>query len=1239
MYLKRLELQGYKSFARKTEFVFDRGITAIVGPNGSGKSNIADAVRWAVGETRMSRLRAKVTDDLIFAGSDSRARLGMAQVSMTLDNSDGTLPIRYSEVTVERRAYRDGQNEYLINGTKVRLRDIVELLAGGGLTRDAYTVIGQGLVDTALSLSPQDRRALIDVAAGIRPLQDKRDRALAQLEETRSNLTRVRDIAAEIAPRLRRLEKQAERARQGAQIARELTEALKTWYGYQWHVGQQALRDARARSRAAREALAQRRQTVATLEQRIESRRDREEAQADALNDLREQRAKLRSQYETVRRDLAVRQERITLLQRRQQELTQEIAELQTQRDEQQRQLRETEATLARLNEQCAQLETQTESIRREQADAQQRKAEYQAALKDAQQKAFETASTLTEIRNKLSTLRERREELMRERTSQQNAVADLTTEVDNGQAKLDEARQQVEKHEHALEQLRHDREEWQATLDTATARLEALSDEAGNARRRLERLQARHEALAEMRETGDADAAGAQAVLDARDELGGIIGHVVSLIHAPAEFETAIEAALGPLLHAIVVETWADAQRAIVWLQANQAGRVTFIVSSYHAHLGTMKHENWPSAVGQDGILSHSHFQSRGASKQAEEETRRKEGVSSAVQQMEGVVGLASGVVDCEPEYEPLVQRLLGQTVIVDTLETASKVPPNALSCVTLDGTVVRPSDRITGGAIQTQVLRRERLWRELPAQIQAAEAETDRLEKQRAEVRTLVETVTHRLKETGVKLRQAEAAHTEAQTAVEQAQRDIEALQREIGWRRGVVEQRSEEIQAIEDRIEELQSQLKHTEPIHTDAQSRVTAWQAQLDELEAEMLRDELAEAEKRLAVAQRDRQNLQDRQQNLRTTLTGTHRQIEGKQNQIDTLSQENSELGTRIQALTAEEGRLSEELDALDAEIAPVEEALRTMRREGRNLEREVARARDQLRLAETEVSEVNLEAQRCEDRLTTLRDKIADDLELTAVGEELPQQLALELEGETDVLPVVAEIPDGLEQRVKQLRRQLRQVGAASPEIIAEYEETKKRHDFLTSQIADLEEAADDLRAVASELTEVMTERFTATFEEISEAFEKYFKQLFGGGEAHLSLIEDEEMGSSASSGGSSPGLDIIARPPGKRSQSLALLSGGERALTAVALLFSLLQVSPTPFCVLDEVDAMLDEANIGRFRSALEGLAEETQFIIITHNRGTIHAADTIYGISIGDEGVSQAISLKLDELEPMPA
>lgn len=1194
MYLKHLELQGYKSFARKTQFAFDHGITAVVGPNGTGKSNIADAVRWALGETRMSRLRASVTDDLIFHGSDSRARLGMAQVAMTLDNSDETLPIDYSEVTIERRAYRDGQSEYLINGTKVRLRDITELLAAGGLTRDTYSVIGQGLVDTVLTLRPRERRALIDVAAGIRPLQDKRDRALSRLEETRDNLTRVRDIVAEVAPRLRRLEKQAERAHQGAQIAEELAEVLKTWYGYQWHAGQQALREARAAAETARQTLAQRRQSVEVLEARIESRRDREEAQADALSGLREQRAELRGRYEAARRDLAVRQERLSLLQRRREELIQEIDDLQTQRDAQRHQLAQAEATLAQLAEQCSTLETQLASIQEQQATIQQSKVEYEFALKGARRKALEAASTLAENRNRLETLNERQEELARERTDQAHAVGDLEAQIDNRQAALGNAGRRADEHAQTLQELAHQQSTCQASLDQASTRRETLREQADEARRRLERLEARRDALAEMRKADGGDGAGTQSLLDA-GELG-IIGRVASLIRVPAKYETAIEAALGSNLQAVVVETWADAQQAITWLQVNEAGRATLFV------LQGPSESQEPTETDRAGIL-----------------------------------GTAADLVDYDPAYRSLVQRLLGRIVIVETIAAVPQGPLSSHVFVTLDGTVVHSFGQITGGTIDAKVLRRERLWRELPDQIQAVEAEIGQLSEEQADAGRSVEALTRRLAAIDSNIAQTEAAQAEARRTVETAQRDIETTEREIAWRREVLERREEELHAVQDRVNDIEDGLTQTQALHEDAQRRVESLQAQLSELEADALRDEQSEFEKQLALARRDQQNQQTRQQDLRTALAGVEQQVASKQTQVDSLAAETHELQVHIKTIGEDEHRLADELDALEAEIAPAEDTLRAMRREGRNLEREATRARDLLRQAETDVSEANLDVQRREDRLTALRDKIADDLDLAAVSEALPQQLTLTLDGEREILPAVTQVPEGLERRVNQLRRQLRQVGSASPEIIDEYEATKERYDFLTSQTEDLEEAAADLRAVAGELTEVMTERFEATFSEVAAAFEKYFKKFFGGGEAHLSLAEEDDT--SSGSGHNEPGLEIAARPPGKRSQSLALLSGGERALTAVALLFSLLEVSPTPFCVLDEVDAMLDEANVGRFRSTLEELAPETQFIIITHNRGTIQAADTVYGVSMSDESVSQAISLKLDALEPVPA
>ena len=1194
MYLKRLELQGFKSFARKTEFIFGPGITAIVGPNGSGKSNIADAIRWAIGETRMSQLRAKVTEDLIFAGSDGRARLGMAQVTMVLDNSDGTLPIDYAEVTIVRRAYRDGQNEFLLNGTKVRLRNIVELLSAGGLTRDGYVIIGQGMVDAALTLRPEERRALIDVAAGLRPMQQKRDRALAKLDETQANLTRVYDVLTELEPRLKRLERQAERARQRAELARELKTALQTWYAYRWHREREAVAQARREVEAARQALAHQQASVRQLEARIATGRQEEESQSQALASLRQQHAELQARYESLRRELAVQQERVSWLTRRREELAQEIEALNGRREAQLGELQQLEARETALETRAGELSAQLEAVRGEIAAREQEASELRQALERERHAMLELTTQLSANRRHLEELKQRRERAEQERRAQEQAAAELRQMLQERQQALEATRAREAQLGAQIAALEEEMIRTQERLREETTRQEELRRALSAARNKLEALEAQRKALAEMREE---QADGAQAILAARGKLGGVIGRLASLIRVPQPYEVAIEAALGPLLHAVVVETTRDAQRALEWLRAREGGRATLI---------PLEAPGVPTTLENERALP---------------ETQ---------QEPQALIGVAADFVTCSTRYRSLVQRLLGNVLLVSNIEAALRLRERLTlpwRIVTLDGVVLEPSGGLTGGGAVPGRLARERAWRELPEQIAQAKWEVAQLQGDAAECNAACSALSKYLAALELRLRDRERERSRLQGTAAGLRQELEATTREAAWHAEMARERAEEVQALDEEMTRLQADIETQEAERQTKETHIAALEAQLQTLEFEALRHKMVELEKEQALLEQQREGERQRQAELRHELEALDAQLAARQQQRREIELELQQLAADVATHSAQESALAEKLQALEAEIRPAEERVEALRRRDRELEEEIARARSALRQAEVRLSEAQLELQRLEDRMHALREKIADDVELAAIDPDLPRQLMLQLTTEAAPLPTVTELPVGLEERIRTLRAQLRNLSGASPELLAEYEATKERYDFLASQAADLEEAAADLRRLAQELTETMSERFQETFDAVAKAFSEHFTRLFGGGQARLQLLTPEgEQGEA--------GLEIRVRLPGKRTQSLNMLSGGERALTAVALLFALLQASPTPFCVLDEVDAMLDEANIGRFRTVLEELAEKTQFVVITHNRGTIEAASAIYGISMGEKGVSQALSLRPDEV-----
>jgi len=1031
MRLKRLELQGYKSFASRTEFVFPTGITAIVGPNGSGKSNIADAIRWVLGEQSLRLMRGKSTTDMIFTGSKRRPRSGMAEVLLTLDNDDGWLPVEFSEVTIGRRAFRSGESEYLLNNNRIRLRDLSDLLAESGLSQRTYAVIGQGLIDTALSLRPQERRTLFEEAAGIAIYRARREEALGRLEETARNLDRVRDILGEITPRLKRLEQQAERFQEYERLAAHLERLLRAWYGYHWGQAQEALKVARERAHALEELLAGRRQELDAVSGALDELRHRQTDLRASLRDAYRRIADLHDQADAVQRELATLTERSRLLAAQHEEVLAELPALQAQREAQSQRVEQARAQAAALRERVA---TQEAQVSRMESDL--------AALR---RRAAEGGSR---------------------------------------------------------------REQFQSELAALRARQKDLEASVGQARTACMRLEAEQELLAQLRDEASGFSEGARALL--RTGLPGVVGLLSQLLQVPAEWEQAVEAALGTRAQALVVRDWAAVELARQSLGAEE--RVVLLP------LSELRAQGGPAPAG-------------------------------ALR--------AADVVHSAAEIRPAIEALLGQTWLVGDLAAAQalrdRLSPGA-QCVTRAGEVVSADGAVTLGAAGG-VLARERAWRELPARMEAARSRRDELESE---------------------LGRVAQALAELEAARQQAEREAAEASNRL-------------VQAEAGPLGKARTEL---------------ALARQAAESQLALLRRETAELER-------------------------IETQLSARQKRAEELAAGQAASGERLARLRQESTRFEQELADVRARIGPAEETLNGLSRQQEEAEARERQVRMQVRQMEEQVSRAQLEAVRCQDALDRLQERIREELGLVEleVAEQVTVQTPLPLHPLVSRLPVVEQLPEGLEVEIQRLKARLHQLGPVNPAALQEYEEAAGRHRFLSEQLQDLEQASARLREVIDELNQKMEQSFLETFQAIAAAFEEFFARLFNGGSGRLELLEAENL--------LDAGVDIIARPPGKRTQGLAMLSGGERALTAAALIFAILSVRATPFCVLDEVDAMLDEANVVRFRTVLEELSARTQFIVITHNRGTVEAADTAYGISMGSDGVSQVVSLRLEGRE----
>jgi chromosome segregation protein len=1279
MKLRHLELQGYKTFASKAEFVFPTGVTAIVGPNGSGKSNVADAVRWVLGEQTYSVLRGKRTEDMIFAGSEQRPRAGMAEAFLTLDNSDGWLPVEFSEVVVGRRAYRSGENEYLLNGSRVRLKDVIELLGASGLARRTYTVIGQGLVDQALSLRPEERRTLFEEAAGISLYQSKRDETLRKLDDSQRNLERVRDILAEIGPRLRTLQRQAERSQQYERLADELRELQRTWYGFHWSRAQETLHVARQAAEAQAKTLDERQSELESLSGRLDELHEEQSALRAKLVEWQRQSAALHSQAEAVQRELAVLTERARLLKQQQAELVAETQPLQAQRAAQAERVTQAEAELAALSQQLAARQAQIAAAQEALAARQAQREALAQTRRAAQDSAFQLATEASDRRNRRAQLAERKSELEREQDGHTAEQAKLQTELDAQRQTLAEIESDIAALVAQGNALKVQADAQAAEIAACQKRQAELEDDLTLARAAETELRARHEALGQLRADMVGFDAGAREVLNAR--LPGVRGALASLIQVSAEWERAVEAALGADAQAIVVDDWSVVEA----VSKRGLGRATLLPLAPLRDLASQRararREQAEQQRRQRALAEERQRQQRETLQQRQREWREQierrqreldqvrpwwrklvdqlfnhdsalltdfaagpklddillsdlTGEHPPVSTSSESLPFAASVVTRDEAIRPAIEALLGDVLLADDLAQAQRLlpqlPPGA-RIVTRAGEVVRHSGAATVGGADASgagtlgLLAREREWRVLPDQLAAAQqrvsnieaargreaARQAALERERATILSGLDEVARRVR-----------SRSQERDVLGRA---AERLDQQIKWQEALVKQTQAELDALADKDTGLAAELLSLAEQQQTAEQDILSADAQLAALPLEELAAQVTQLQTAAAVAGQAAQGQQTIVRNERGALAQLDAQIAARSARTGQLGRESAALESQLEAQRAGAAESYGKIAELDTQLQPAQAQLARLEAEQQMIESQERTARSRLHELESRHNAAMLEAGRREDEVNALHARIDEDLGLVELEMgEATGPVPLPLRPIVEELPAVSELPEGIETEIQRRKAQLHRIGPISPEVQAEFKETQERHAFLTTQNADLEQAIASLNQVIAELDELMRKSFLETFEAIAAEFKQTFTRIFGGGSAKLVLADPDNL--------TTTGIDISARPPGKRQQGLALLSGGERALTAAALLFAILKVRPTPFCFLDEVDAALDEANIGRFRDMLKELSASTQFVVITHNRGTIEAADTIYGISMGGDSASRALSLKLE-------
>lgn len=1177
MYLKSIEMQGFKSFADKTKVVFDRGVTAVVGPNGSGKSNITESLRWALGESSAKSLRGGKMPDVIFAGTENRNPLNFASVVVTLDNSSGFIVNKNKEIKVERHIYRSGDSEYLIDGQKVRLRDIHDLFMDTGLGRDSFSIISQGRVEAIFNSKPEERRAIFEEAAGVLKYKTRKKETESKLAQAQGNLDRLDDIIYELDNQVKPLEKQAQTAKKFLELDGQRKELYLDVLVAQLSLGKDKLSEKEAELESVkteltsyykqRSELEQENQSLKEKRHRLSVQLDREQAVlldvTKLISDL-ERKIEVHklesSQNESSRQEAQARLE--NLLTRREQ--------LEEQIEQKQGVLEQLENSLSSLKEDIAAVDREISYFSEDPDQVLDHLREQYVAL---MQEEAEASNRLTKIQqdiaNQISLSESKSEDLAR-----------LQTEKQTAQEELDKSRKSLEEADHELRQLleryqtkKSELDQVQATYQSEQGRLFDLLDQ-------LKGKQARQSSLEAILKNHSNFYAGVKAVLQEAPSLGGIIGAVSEQLTFDTRYQTALEIALGGASQNVIVEDEATAKRAIAFLKEKRQGRATFLP------LTTIK----PRQLSGQQI--------------------------SLLESSDGFLGLASDLVTYQPNLDVIFQNLLGTIAIFDTIDHANKAARATkfqVRMVTMDGAEIRPGGAFAGGSnrnnsttfikpeldallgeiaeLSSQLQEQESLVAAKKTSLDQttealetikAEGEEARLNQQSARIHQ--EQADNRLAQLSVQydLQMSQVSPTILTELDEEATKEAANVQA-LNEKKIALEQQINQVRDNRDSIQESLQKLQTKKGQLTLVQAEATS-QLRFEQIDLRRLQEEKATTEKDIAI-------LEDLINQKVVALEDTT--IELLEEQLQAASDKQSQTN---QILI----RLKFELEDIDGQFEDLEERLQQARTKNDDLIRKQAK----------------LEAD-CEQAGDTLR---------TLLG-NLTEHFKLSFEAAQSQAKAVENLASA-EQNLKNLERAIRALGQVNLDAIEQYDEVNNRLTFLNEQRTDILSARDLLLDTIHEMDDEVKERFKVTFEAIRESFKQTFKQMFGGGSADLILTENDIL---------TAGVEISVQPPGKKIQSLNLMSGGEKALSALALLFSIIRVKTIPFVILDEVEAALDEANVKRFGDYLNRFDKESQFIVVTHRKGTMAAADAIYGVTMQESGVSKIVSVKLKDMEKL--
>ena len=1179
MYLKSLEVHGFKSFANKMVFEFHNGITAIVGPNGSGKSNVADAVRWVLGEQSAKQLRGAKMEDVIFAGTEMRKPLGFAYVAITINNEDHKLPVPYDEVKIARRVYRSGESEYLLNGTSCRLKDVQEILFDTGIGKEGYSIIGQGQIDKILSGKPDERRELFDEAAGIVKYKKRKAAAEKNLEEEKQNLVRIEDILSELSKQVSPLERQAAKAKEYLKYRDELKNLDINMFLMEYErTGSELLETGRKKEIADND--------LDTAKVSLEESKNQYESFEKQLNNLEtvieEETAELsekKVQYNNYENNIKVLNEQINAIYQNEKHYKEQIENFNMRKSAFEKELEDYNTQLKKNNEEIVKAEKAKEENEIKLKELSEKIAAGQKEIdqcRNSMMEALNEASGIKAEENRLKTLLEqnniKKAEFTQRVIKNKSDAAVFNETMEREKAVLDDVSEKIAK-------LNTTNQEIKQTIAELDSKKENLDKEHRDVQQKFHIENSRLSSLKNMAERYDGFGQSIRRVMEQKEKNSGIIGVVADIIKVQKEYEIAVETALGGSIQNIVTEDVQTAKDMIQYLKKNKYGRATFL---------PLTNVKAKQEIQAEGIMG-----------------------------QKGVIGIASSLVSTDSRFEGLVKYLLGRFIVVDNIDNAVVIAEkyhHTIRIVTKEGDLLNPGGSMSGGAFKNSnnLLGRRREMEDL-------EAETGKLK-----------------------------------TRLSGIEEELGSI---VSGRQRIVEKSAANEKIIQELIlKQNTARINYDRALSDYKENEDKLSFIHLEARETEKRNDELKQALEQVGLKLSDNNGKNKSYEDTITLLNG---QLGGWHKLEESISQENSAFMLEITSLESRRSFISENTGRVKQEIADIEKGIEEAVLNSSSTSQRVLGKQQEIADVQTGIENIKSCINKLSDGLVKRKEErvelsqkhkncLAKREELASLVNELDkecfrlnnqkEQLDEKINSYTSYMWEQYELTyhsaealktnsslsfNDMKKRIEELKGTIKSLGDVNINAVEQYNELMERYELLTGQHADLTEAAEVLVGIIEELDTEMRKQFEIQFQEINSRFNKVFKELFGGGRGTIELVEGEDI--------LLAGINIIAQPPGKKLQNMMQLSGGEKALAAIALLFAIQSLKPSPFCLLDEIEAALDDSNVGRYADYLHKLTKDTQFIVITHRRGTMNTADILYGITMQEKGVSTLVSVNL--------